>query len=88
MTTQRDNRATYRVISKHNYLVTLERLKNDYYGNPRFEATIINTDIDNEYYIGSFVYRFSGHHNSEYDEAKYIVNYHEEKDEYMRKQRG
>ena len=86
MITQRDNRATYRIISNHHYLVTINRLKNDYYGNPRFEATIINLDVDNVY-IGSFVYRFSGHHFNEYEEAKSIVKYHEEKDAYMKKQK-
>lgn len=83
MTRQRDNRATYRVNSKHHYLVTIERLQNGYCGNPRFEATIINLDIE-DIYIGSFVYRFDGHYMDEQNEASWIVDYHEKKDAKMK----
>lgn len=79
MVKQRDNRATYRVKSRCNYLVTLTRLKNTYCGQPRYEASIIKTDVLGSY-IGTFVYRFTGHYMSEIDEARFIVEYHENKD--------
>lgn len=83
MTRQRDNRATYRVTSNKHWLVTLERLSNTYCGNPRYEATLINLDIEYDY-IGSFVYRFTGHYYSELDEARWIVKHHEDKDAKMK----
>ncbi len=83
MTRQKDNRATFRVVSDHNYLVTLVNLQNTCSGCPRYEATIINTDIEGEY-IGSFVYRFTGHYMSREDEAAHIVKYHEKKDALMK----
>ena len=83
MTKQRDNRATYRIKSRKNYLVTIQHLKNTYMGESRYEATIINVDIQGTY-IGSFVYRFTGHNMSEIDEARFIVNYHESKDTRMK----
>lgn len=72
----RDNRVTYRINSKHHYLVTMQRLNNTYYGNPRYEATIINLDNE-DIYIASFVYRFTGHYYGDIDEAKQIVLHHE-----------
>jgi hypothetical protein len=78
MTTRRDNRATYRVTTTKHWLVTLERLHNTYCGNPRFEAILTNIDGESDF-IGSFVYRFTGHYYSELDEAKWIVKHHEAK---------
>lgn len=83
MTKQRDNKATYRVITSKHWLVTLERLNNTYCGQPRYEATLINLDID-DVYIGSFVYRFTGHDYGEAEEAQYIVKHHENKDAKMK----
>lgn len=83
MTRQRDSRGTWRVNSNHHYLVTLDRLPNTYYGNPRFEATIINIDIE-DVYIGSQVYRFEGHYMGDAQEAEWIVKYHEDKVKKMR----
>lgn len=76
MTVRKDNRATYRVTTTKHWLVTLERLHNTYSGNPRFEATLINLDND-DVYIGSFVYRFTGHYMDERGEAEWIVKHHE-----------
>lgn len=78
MVRRRDNRGSYRVNSKNHYLVTLVRLENNYYGNPRYEATVINLD-NADSFIYSPVYRFTGHYFSEQDEAVWIVGYHENK---------
>lgn len=76
MTKRQNNRTSYRVNSIYHYIVTLERLANTTYGNPRYEATIIN--IDNEdIYLCSYVYRFTGHYMDEISEAKWIVQHHE-----------
>lgn len=76
MTKRQNNRTSYRVNSIYHYIVTLERLANTAYGNPRYEATIIN--IDNEdIYLCSYVYRFTGHYMDEISEAKWIVKHHE-----------
>ena len=87
MTRQRGNKATYRVNFNHHYLVTLTRLKNTYCGQARFEANIINLDVTGEY-IGTHVYRFTGHCASEEDEALFIVKYHEDKARKMREGRA
>lgn len=77
-----DNKGTYIVESSHGnlYMVTMTRLKNNVYGNPRYEANIIK--YVKEYnetpaYIGTYVYRFDGHYMNEYDECHWIVNEHE-----------
>ena len=76
MTKRQNNRTSYRVNSIYHYIVTLERLANTTYGNPRYEAIIIN--IDNEdIYLCSYVYRFTGHYMDETSEAKWIVEHHE-----------
>ena len=58
------------------YIVTLEKLKNDTNGNPRFKAVLISLDsrTSDDYY--NVVYTFTGHYCSEMQEARYIVNYH------------
>lgn len=78
MVRRRDNKATYRVNSKAHYLVTLIRLENNYYGNPRYEATIINLDYE-DIYIASPSFRFTGHYLGDAEEAKWIVQYYENK---------
>ena len=78
MVRRRDNRGSYRVNSKHHYIVTMVRLENNYYGNPRWEATIINLD-NIETFIYAPVYRFTGHYMNEQHEAEWIVNYYENK---------
>ena len=75
---RRDNKSTYRInVQNTHYLVTLTRLKNDYYGNGRFEANII--DIDNsDTYITTYVYRFGTHYGGDKYEAEWIANQHHE----------
>jgi len=76
MTKRKNNRTSYRVNSKYHYIVTLERLANTAYGNPRYEATIINIDYE-DIYICSYVYRFTGHNMDEIGEANWIVAHHD-----------
>ena len=63
------------------HIVTLEKLKNDINGNPRYKAVIIFLGSgDNNFY--NAVYTFTGHYCGENDEAEYIVNrYYEDKGE-------
>lgn len=76
MTKRLNNKTTLRVTTNNHYLVTLSRLNNTYSGNPRYEANIICLDND-DIYCYTVVYRFNGHYMSEYDEAKWIINYYE-----------
>lgn len=76
MVRRRENKATYRIYSNSFYLVTLTRLENNYYGNPRYEAIIINLHCAGTY-ITSLVYRFTGHYMDDIKEAEWIVKYHE-----------
>lgn len=73
---RRNNKATYRInVDNAHYLVTLTHLKNNVYGNPRFEANII--DLDNsDNYIATAVYRFGGHYMGDAGEAAWIVEQH------------
>lgn len=79
MIRQRDTRSTYVIRLNHVYYVTLQRLENNYNGNPRYEATIINTDAAIDNYILSRVYRFTGHFLGDNNEAEWIAKYHESK---------
>lgn len=77
-----ENKGTYLVESAtHNlYNVTMTRLKNNVYGNPRYEVNIINLMKDQStpiFYTPTYVYRFDGHYMNEYDECHWIVNEHE-----------
>lgn len=59
------------------YMVTLERLKNDKYGTPRFKAFITDTkDAINRGASGTWCYKFTGNYRSEQEEAEKILNYH------------
>ena len=86
MTTQRDNVGGYFVSSDNSrYLVELRRLVNTYAGNPRYEATIFNLEkCDIMDYTAGHVFRFTGHHYSEQDEARWIIKHWEAKVEKMR----
>ena len=53
------------------YLMVLERLKNTYYGNPKFKVIIINLETGE-----NATYRFQGHYYSEYKESVWILFYH------------
>lgn len=69
------------------YLVSMERLKNTKYGQPRFSAVItkildfkyndICNNADNCCRL-SYRYNYTGHYWQEMEEAEYIVRKHEE----------
>lgn len=61
---------------RNNYVVTLEHLKNDINGNPRYKAVIVVIEKDTEFYYNA-VYTFSGHYLCGYGEAQWIVEYYE-----------
>lgn len=61
---------------RNNYVVTLEHLKNDRNGNPRYKAVIIFIEENTQFYYNA-VYTFSGHYLSGYGEAQWIVEYYE-----------
>lgn len=63
--------------SRRNYIVTIERLKNDKNGNSRYKAAIVFLEEEEKKYYYTAVYSFTGHYCSDYGEAQYIVNYYE-----------
>lgn len=78
MTKRLDNISSYKIETDRNiYIVTMERLKNNINGCPRFEARIIclGSGISESFYTAR--YRFTGHYYNEYDEAKWIVSHYE-----------
>lgn len=82
MTKRLNNVNTYKITtSRANYAVVLERIKNDTYGNPRFEARVIVLEVFGDYvnpdYCYTSHYRFSGHFRDEIEEAKMIVEEYE-----------
>lgn len=82
MVIRRVNRTVIKVTSNkgNDYLVTLDHLKNNAYGNPRYEACITSLakeDHYKNYYCGA-VYRFTGHYFGDEKECEWVVNYHEE----------
>ena len=80
MTKRLNNVSVYRITTNNsNYIVQLERLKNTYAGTPRFKATITNMNTFTDNFNYSPVYTFTGHYIEECEEAKHIVNYHENK---------
>lgn len=83
MTRRNDNKSTYRhETARAVYLVTLDRLKNDRNGNPRFSANIITTEIKggtiNGNYYTTANYNFTGHYCGDMGEVEYIVNRYEQ----------
>ena len=77
-----ENKGTYIIESSSGklYMVTMTRLKNNAYGNPRYEANIIKrgkAECALAQYIPTYVYRFDGHYMNEYDECHWVVNEHE-----------
>lgn len=85
MTKRMNNKNSYKVMTvKADYIVTLERLKNTYSGNPRFEASIMIVkdyinETTNSDYIFTVCYRFNGHYMNEQNEAKWIVEHYEKR---------
>ena len=75
--TKRQNQIDSIIIEKEGkkHLVTLERLKNDVNGNPRYKAVIsfLEDGITSLY---NAVYTFSGHYMGAKDEALWIVEYY------------
>lgn len=67
---------------KRNYVVTLEHLKNDTNGTPRYKAVIIFPE-QNEKSFYNAVYTFTGHYLNAFGEAKRIVEYYEKEIENM-----
>lgn len=78
MTKRQNQINVFRInTEKQEYIVTLERLKNDANGNGRYKAVICfieSAPIKNFY---NAVYTFTGHYLSSYDEARCIVEYYE-----------
>ena len=64
-------------IEEHEYIVTLERLKNDANGNGTYKAVICFIDPVPVRKFYNAVYTFTGHYLSSYDEARWIVEYYE-----------
>lgn len=79
MTRRGYNRGAYRVTTeKANYIVTIERKNNSYYGEPRYKCEIINLDEFTGVYGCAVVYSTGGYGN-ESQIAKDIVRIHEQK---------
>lgn len=78
---RKNNKNTYKITTERGvYAVTLERLKNNVYGNPRFSANILVIEKDGEAsddYIFTACYTFDGHYLSERDEARFVVDHYE-----------
>ena len=68
---------------KRNYIVTLEHLKNDTNGTPRYKAVIIFPE-QNEKSLYNAVYTFTGHYLGSFGEATWIVEYYEKETENMK----
>lgn len=77
MTKRQNQIDTFKISTeKRDYVVTLEHLKNDSNGNPRYKAVIIFIEQCTEFYYNA-VYTFSGHYLCGYGEAQWIVEYYE-----------
>lgn len=84
MTKQYINKAAYRVTLKNHYIVIIcfDHWTNN--GNAVYDAEIINLDKFSDTWSGAHHYRFTGHQLGEVQEARWIAEYHEKKDEAMR----
>lgn len=77
------NRTAYEVTTaRAKYLVTMEHLKNDTYGNPRYEFTVTPVEfLNGEKFYNEYrftaVYRAKGHYCGDYEECKWIVEQYE-----------
>jgi len=77
MTRRKNNVSSYKITGVNGeYIVTLEGLKNDYNGNPRYKATLICLGSGTDCFY-SPVYTFTGHFCGELGECENIVKYHE-----------
>ena len=78
MTKRQNQIDVFRVnIEEHEYIVTLERLKNDANENAKYKAVICFIDPAPVRSLYNAVYTFTGHYLSKYDEARWIVEYYE-----------
>lgn len=74
-----DSASTFEIKdnTERKWLVVLEHLKNTKMGCPKFKAILI---LQNETFsntsICNAVYQFKGHYLNDYDEAKWILDYH------------
>ena len=74
-----DSASTFEIKdnTERKWLVVLEHLKNTEMGCPKFKAILI---LQNETFsntsIYNAVYQFKGHYLNDYDEAKWILDYH------------
>ena len=60
------------------YVVTLERCKNNIYGNPRYHAVVAVLEaVEDGAYCYNAVYDFTGHYLNVEGEARWIVAYYE-----------
>ena len=63
--------------TERKWLVVLEHLKNTETGCPKFKATLIlQNGMVSNIAIYNAVYQFKGHYLNDYDEAKWILDYH------------
>ena len=63
---------------RNTYVVTLERLKNNIYGNPRTHAVVaVLEGVKDGAYCYNAVYDFTGHYLDAEGEARWIVAYYE-----------
>ena len=84
MTKQYNNRGAYRVTLKHNYIVIISFDHWTNNGNAVYDAEIINLDRFTDTWGAAHRYRFTGHQIGEAQEARWIAQHHEAKDEAMR----
>lgn len=61
------------------YVITIETLKNDINGAPRYKAFITHLEQTDFLNLGAFTYTFTGHYLSIQKEAEFILEYHKEK---------
>lgn len=60
------------------YVVTLERRKNNIYGNPKYHAVVAVLEaVEDGAYCHNAVYDFTGHYYDVEGEARWIVAYYE-----------
>lgn len=63
---------------RNTYVVTLERRKNNIYGNPRYHAVVAVLDeVKDGAYCYNAIYDFAGHYFGAEGEARWIVAYYE-----------
>lgn len=84
MIKQYNNRSAYRITLENHYIVIIsfDHFTNN--GNAVYDAEIINLDRFTDTRGGAHHYRFTGHSMGEAEEARWVVQHHENKDKAMR----